>query len=254
MAKIYVESELYHYGRKGQKWGEHIFTDKNGKVYRMSNGKKGSKATEEKRRYFKTGKGTLDSKTFNALQYKSKKVADLNKKDDTPKSDKPSKPKLNKDILKDVKSVKDNQPKTEETKKDLSEMSDADLNKAVNRKKKEKEYKDLYEPDITGQNMKTTKTIADESAKIMNTTKQVVDRIPVKKQRMDLSEMSDKELQDRINRELKERQYNDLFAQPSKAEKGKQIASGILAGAGAALAVTSSALSIALALRELKKK
>ena len=71
------------------------------------------------------------------------------------------------------------------------------------------------------------------------------------KQRQDLSSMSDKELRDRINREFLERQYNDLFT-PQKVSKGRDYATKILETTGTALAVTSSALGIALAIKDLR--
>mgnify|MGYP001348412641 CR=1 FL=1 len=74
------------------------------------------------------------------------------------------------------------------------------------------------------------------------------------KQRMDLSKMTDKEMRDRINRELLEIQYNNLFA-PETApniSKGRDFAQKTLDVAGNTLALTSSALTIALAIKELK--
>lgn len=74
------------------------------------------------------------------------------------------------------------------------------------------------------------------------------------KKRLDLSNMTDQELRQRINRELTERQYNDLFGQVEapKVSKGREVVSSALDIAGSVLAVTGSALSIALAIRELK--
>lgn len=71
------------------------------------------------------------------------------------------------------------------------------------------------------------------------------------KKTMDLSNMSDKEMRDQINRKLLERQYNEMFA-PQQSTKGREYASKILESAGSALAVTSSALGIALAIKELR--
>lgn len=71
--------------------------------------------------------------------------------------------------------------------------------------------------------------------------------------RMDLSEMSDKEMRDRINREILERQYNDMFS-PKTVSKGKERISKTLEVTGAVLGVTSSALGIALAIKELTGK
>lgn len=71
--------------------------------------------------------------------------------------------------------------------------------------------------------------------------------------RLDLSKMSDKELRDQINRELLEQQYNKLFADTSATQvsKGRTILQGTLDVAGSVLAITGSALSIALAIKKL---
>lgn len=71
------------------------------------------------------------------------------------------------------------------------------------------------------------------------------------KTRMDLSQMSDQELRNRINRERLEREYNDMFA-PQKVSKGREYVTSTLEVAGTALAIGSSALGIALAIKELK--
>ena len=63
--------------------------------------------------------------------------------------------------------------------------------------------------------------------------------------------MSDQEMRNRINRELLERQYNDMFA-PEKVSKGKSYALKTLDVAGTVLGIGSSALGIALAIKELK--
>ena len=73
-------------------------------------------------------------------------------------------------------------------------------------------------------------------------------------QRLDLSKMSDKELRDRINRELLEQQYSKLFADTSATQvsKGRAVLQDTLDVAGSVLAITGSALSIALAIKKLK--
>lgn len=74
------------------------------------------------------------------------------------------------------------------------------------------------------------------------------------KKRMDLSKMTDQEMRQRINRELIERQYNDLFGEMEepKISAGRKYVTEILKYAGETLGVTGSALSIALAIKELK--
>ena len=71
------------------------------------------------------------------------------------------------------------------------------------------------------------------------------------KTRMDLSNMTDQELRNRINRELLERQYNDVFNPPT-VSKGRQYAGRVLETTGTVLAIGSSALGIAIAIKELK--
>lgn len=72
-----------------------------------------------------------------------------------------------------------------------------------------------------------------------------------KKNRMDLSSMTDQELRQQINRELLERQYNDVFNE-KKVSRGREFATSVLNTTGSVLAITSSALSIALAIKELR--
>lgn len=72
------------------------------------------------------------------------------------------------------------------------------------------------------------------------------------KERLDLSDMSDKELRDRINRENLERQYNNMFNEP-EVSKGQKYVDKILSYGAAVLGITSSSLAIALAIKELKK-
>lgn len=72
-----------------------------------------------------------------------------------------------------------------------------------------------------------------------------------KRQTMDLSKMSDQEMRSQINRALLEKQYNDMFA-PQKTSRGREYISKTLETAGTVLAIGSSALGIALAIKELR--
>ena len=101
---------------------------------------------------------------------------------------------------------------------------------------------------------KENATILTTSSKGMKSGKELVDSMPTsKRKRMDLSHMSDKEIQDRINRELKERQYNDLFSKPSRTEKGKKVAAAIFSGLGATLGMAASAVTIGYLVNEMRK-
>ena len=90
-----------------------------------------------------------------------------------------------------------------------------------------------------------------ESAQRMNVEEM---RKGVRKGKLDLSKMSDQEMRERINRQLLENQYNSLFAPDvSTVTKGQRAADKALKIGGTVLTAGSTALSIALAIKELKK-
>ena len=99
----------------------------------------------------------------------------------------------------------------------------------------------------------SAKQIVDSARQISSDTKRLVDN-SIKnspKTKMDLSNMTDKELRDQINRAYMEKQYNELFA-PQKSTKGREYASQILETTGIVLAITGSALQIALNMKKLR--
>lgn len=102
------------------------------------------------------------------------------------------------------------------------------------------------------EDLQRTKGLTDSARNLSNELKRVNDKSMKKapKNRLDLSNMTDKELRDQINRELLERQYNDVF-NPPQVSKGKEYASQILDSAGDVLAVTGSALAVALSIKTL---
>lgn len=103
------------------------------------------------------------------------------------------------------------------------------------------------------ENRERSRRVLDESSTMANKLKNLNDRA-IKNQpkpKMDLSHMSDKEMREQINRALLERQYNDMFA-PQKVNRGREHLSNVLEVAGSVLAIGSSALGIALAVKELR--
>lgn len=114
---------------------------------------------------------------------------------------------------------------------------------------------DLTKKPTPPSKLESTKKAVDATSELVNRAKKMDQDIrnATKKERMDLSKKTDKELRDQINRELLERQYNDLFAKES-VSKGRRYLSDVLDNAGTVLAVGSSALSIALAIQQLQKK
>ena len=129
------------------------------------------------------------------------------------------------------------------------------LRKAITRSSLENKYKGLTKKPTPPSKLESTKKAVDATSELVNRAKKMDQdsRKAAKKERMDLSKKTDKELRDQINRELLERQYNDLFAKES-VSKGRRYLSDVLDNAGTVLAVGSSALSIALAIQQLQKK
>lgn len=98
-----------------------------------------------------------------------------------------------------------------------------------------------------------TKKVVDSSADLAQKLKSANDSAPKsKKQKLDLSNMSDQEMRSKINRALLEKQYNDMFA-PEKVNRGRDYVGKTLEVIGTVLTIGSSALGVALAIKELKK-
>lgn len=98
-----------------------------------------------------------------------------------------------------------------------------------------------------------TKGLVDKSQSALKDVERFTDKHFPKstKETLDLSNMSDQEMRSRINRAMLERQYNEMFA-PEKKSKGRAIVSKTLEVAGNVLTVGSTALAIALSIKELK--
>lgn len=105
------------------------------------------------------------------------------------------------------------------------------------------------------EDLQRTKSLTEASSRMTGDLKRVTEKSikNTPKKTMDLSHMSDKEMRDQINRAFLEKQYNEMFA-PQTPSKGKEMVMKTLDTAGDVLAVTGSALSIALAIKELKGK
>lgn len=126
-------------------------------------------------------------------------------------------------------------------------------------KKKENRVSDeskLIDPDRWVQeDIGNAKNIADASSKLVGLGKDIeklTRKEPKNTSRTDSSMMSDKELRDRINRMMMEKQYADLTRKPEQVSKGRKIVTNILEYSGAIAGVVSSSLGIALAVQKLK--
>lgn len=131
---------------------------------------------------------------------------------------------------------------------------DRDIQENNSKKKENRIIIDKPDPSRWArEDVNRAKKIVDSSSDAVRQIKNIESntRRSKKTSRMDLSNMTDQELRNRINREQLERQYNDMFA-PETVSRGRERAAKMLDVAGNVLAVGSSALAIALAIKELK--
>ena len=131
------------------------------------------------------------------------------------------------------------------------EMFDADSKSA----KERRNY--TGDPNRWAKNdLENSKRVADSgknfSNELRNVNRSSMNRDRNKISNIDLSHMSDKEMRDQINRAMLERQYNDVILSQQNVSRGKERVDRILETSAAVLGVTSSALAIALAIRDLK--
>ena len=139
-------------------------------------------------------------------------------------------------------------------KKSVKDLSDEALRSNVVRLNLEKQYKTLNKENQPTSKVKKIKKVVDATSTLTNQAKNLTQKTAASSKPMDLSKMTDQQLRDRINRTNLEKQYSTLFGSEGQTvSKGQQYASKILDTAGTALAVGSSALGIALAIKELKK-
>lgn len=92
--------------------------------------------------------------------------------------------------------------------------------------------------------------IVNESRNINNTVSKTKINKARRKEFAKASQMSDKELRDRVNRLNMEQQYVNLTTNQMNA--GKMNVDRVLSNVGTAITVTNSALAIALAIKQLK--
>lgn len=104
-----------------------------------------------------------------------------------------------------------------------------------------------------GEDLDSSKKFIDANRQLSGDVKRLVDKSIKKapREQLDLSNMTDQELRERINRAMLERQYNDVF-NPPQISKGKEFAAELLETAGDVLAVAGSAILVAQGIRALR--
>lgn len=105
------------------------------------------------------------------------------------------------------------------------------------------------------EDMERSKNLADAGVRLSGDMKRISEKNMKNRPKptMDLSNMTDKEMRDQINRALLERQYADMFA-PQTVSRGREYFNKTLDVAGDVLTVTGSALAVALSIKALTGK
>lgn len=143
----------------------------------------------------------------------------------------------------------------------LTEAGQRRYNKDIreNLAKKKDNRIDTSNPDPdrwVSEDLEKKQKVINETGNIIKEAKKIEQKSRPKptKERKDLSSMTDQELRSKINRELLERQYTDLFEkemEPAISE-GRDYLIKTLDIAGDVLSITGSAVALAIALRKLK--
>lgn len=122
-------------------------------------------------------------------------------------------------------------------------------------KKGKKERYNADPDEWVKKDLSGNRRVADEASQMTGKLKTATDKSIANSKRkrgqMDLSNMSDKEMRDQINRAMLERQYTEMFG-PQESTRGRERVSNFLDTAGTVLGVGASALGIALAIKELR--
>ena len=132
---------------------------------------------------------------------------------------------------------------------------DAELRRDSQKKKENraKDPADLRDPDKwVKEDIQNTKNVADASEKFIRDL-QDANRPTYKDKKFNLSSMSDDDLRKRIQRMQMEEQYSRLMNNKGREiSKGRAFIDNTLKYAGSLVALTSSSLAIALAIKNLR--
>ena len=207
-------SDLRHHGIKGMKWGVRRYQNKDGSLTPAGIKRYDESDEEREEREKKEKSKKTNAKVATAAIATAAVVTTAA---------------VNKDkIKKGMEYVNTNKPSKGEKKETTAEDYKAGLKKAQSANKALEGVRELANK-------------ADDVAY-------------AKKVRNDLTQMTDKELQQAVNRLNMEERYSQVMQQRHKLERGESKVNQILDVAGNVLAGATTALTIAVAIKELNKK
>ena len=124
----------------------------------------------------------------------------------------------------------------------------------VNAKKPSKDEKKETTVEDYKEGLKKTQSADKALQGIKEIVNKADDVAYAKKVRNDLSQMTDKDLQQAVNRLNMEERYSQVMQQRHKIERGESTVNQVLDVAGNVLSGAATALTIAVAIKELRKK
>lgn len=137
-------------------------------------------------------------------------------------------------------------------KKSINDMTDDELLKDNRRRALESQYKKNHQAPKS--KVQSAKEAVDQTQKAVTQMRDLYRQMEAARRRttpVDLSQYSDDELRKAINRKNLERQYQELFKDQETISRGQAKVDRVLSYAGTGLALTSTALGIAVAVKQL---
>lgn len=146
---------------------------------------------------------------------------------------------------------------TGEKRRTVKDLTDEELSAKNKRMRLEKDYSKLSKETREKSRFETAsdavKNISEHVNQSKNANDRKLEKLRSQKEKLDLSSMTDADLRQAISRAQLERQYNDYFAKSPEVSRGRAFVTKALDIGSAALPAVGSALSIAIAVQQLRK-
>ena len=253
------DNELYHHGVKGMRWG--VRNSKNPTVNSgaMNKLKKHTKMVEKLKKNGELNKAPkMDTDDEKYTVMSPKEVINRSKPSkapkNAPKKDSTNKPAKDTSIKKKTKDNSTKKPsKEDKNKNDKNKNDDNQTDTNKTNEKRKPNAKEIGETrELVDKITKKGTTVFTETSNLVSRSANKERAIPSEKVKKELSEMDDRQLQQKINRIKMEREYTSL--NPSEKALAKERTASVLSSIGSLVAIGGSIASVALAFRQLRAR